>query len=209
MGPVPAQMPGRGGVGKGGCRVPGRSRAGATHRTSAASPGAAVSPQDSGQRCPSANTLHKAPCAHAPPCSSSHPAAQAARTRSTCTLPRLAGTPDTRGRHTGRGTTEGHSYVCPYSRTHTQTAGPQCSGPLQAHCTPTTHSHRLPRLHADASEREERLDQPPARFPEAPTRVKEVAPHPDGHPLRALPGSLARTPSRVPPPRTHCWPRCG
>lgn len=37
----------------------------------------------------------------------------------------------------------------------------------------------------------------------------EVAPRPDGHPLRALPRSAVRTPSRARPPRTYCWPRCG
>lgn len=150
--------------------------------------------------------LHKAPRAHAPPCSCSHPAAQAAHTLHLHSLQTRGHTQTPGAGARGRGTPESH----PYSHTHTQTEGPRRSTAAQTHCTPAALSHRLPRLHADAPERDGWMD---ARSHESRRRPRmegrkwrpawKVAP---SVPCPGVRSALPPVPLHA---RTHCWPRCG
>lgn len=178
--------------------------------TGAASPGAAVSPRGSGggAHAPTPTRRTKLP---------------GPRSSLRCQAPGCSGCMQTLNLHS------------PQTHGHTRTPRSRWARPRHPK-GPRTRVHTLAYAHPDRGATAQR---PPPRHtahsPLAPTasRVftptprsvtdgrtrgrtipggaheREVAPRPDGRPRRAPPRGPVRTPSRAPPPRTHCWPRCG
>lgn len=135
----------------------------------------------------------------------SHPAA---RSRSTCTPPRLTGIRGPSGAGArGRGTPRS-THTCAHTRVRTpRPRGHHAAPAAQTPCTPAARSHCLPRLHADASERDGRLD---TRRYKSPRRPRGGGGAPPGRSPAARPARESG-PYCLPRPsaRTYCWPRCG
>lgn len=168
-------------------------------RTSAASPREAVSPGDSGRRRPRAYMPHKAPRAHAPPCGSSRPDTRLHAHAPPALRPDSRAYVDPQGQARGAAVPRG-----PRTRVHTLAyAHPDRGATTQR---PPPRHPVLQRLAPTAS----RVFTPTPRsvtggWTRGGTSPRgaqegEVAPRPDGLPLRALPGSPVRTASRGRPP---------
>lgn len=177
----------------------GKVRGGGNKGRTRSIPRGSCQPPGQWGRRPRAHAPHKAPRAHAPPCGASRRVAQAACKRSTCTLPRLTGTPGPPGAGGPGPGTPRSTHTCAHARIRTPRPRGRSAAPAaQTHCTLAARSYCLPRLYADASERDGRQDARPHNSWGRP-RGGGGAP----------PRSPIRTPSRAHPPRTHCWPLCG
>ena len=154
-----------------------------------------------GQRA-HAQTLHKASRTAAPPCSSTASSSGCNHTPH-LRFSRLAGTTRPQGQASApwRAT-----LTC--AHLHARTLRPRGHGAApaaQTHRTPATRSHRLPRLHSDASERDGWQGSRDCTIPGGAARGREVVLSLDA----PCTPRLGVGPHSLPPPRTHCWPCCG